>query len=217
MELFLDTETSGLPLWREPYNHPGQPWVVQLAAILSDSERVYGSLNVLIAPLGRRIEPGTVEIHGITEEMARDFGIPEQVACRTLYQLMRSADVAVCHNTEFDIARVACMFDRNDGDNRNVAALMLSKPSYCTMKSSMNLLQLPGQRKWCKDCRIEHEPGPKCPQCGTVYEYKWPKLTELYSFLFGKELVDAHDAWGDVVATRECYYEMKRREDEPCD
>lgn len=36
--LFYDTETNGLPLWREPSNHPGQPHITQLAAELCDAD-----------------------------------------------------------------------------------------------------------------------------------------------------------------------------------
>lgn len=34
--LFYDNETNGLPLFKEPSNHPGQPHIVQLAAVLVD-------------------------------------------------------------------------------------------------------------------------------------------------------------------------------------
>ena len=36
--LFYDTETTGLPLWSQPSEHPDQPRVVQLAALLCDEE-----------------------------------------------------------------------------------------------------------------------------------------------------------------------------------
>ena len=212
MELFFDVETSGLPLYREPYNHPSQPFVVQLAAILSDSERIYGSMNVLIKPNGRVIEAQAKEIHGITEEIAEKAGVTERSAASMFWQLGEQSSLYVCHNKDFDVPRVAGMIWRTAKDHTDYADMIINMPAYCTMKHSMNLLNLPAERKWCKTCRIEHEPGPKCPQCGQVYEPKWPKLAELYMFLFGEELVDAHDAWGDVVATRRCYYELRRRE-----
>jgi len=43
---------------------------------------------------------------------------------------------------------------------------------------------------------------------------KWPKLQELYFFLFGETFVGAHDAAYDVKATRKCYYEIIKRRKE---
>lgn len=42
-------------------------------------------------------------------------------------------------------------------------------------------------------------------------EFKAPKLGELYTFLFGDELVGAHDAMVDVQACMACFFEMKAR------
>jgi len=40
---------------------------------------------------------------------------------------------------------------------------------------------------------------------------KVPKLTELYKFLFDKELEGAHNAYEDAKATKECYQELRNR------
>ena len=61
------------------------------------------------------------------------------------------------------------------------------KSLFCTMKSSTNLCRLPGR----------------------YGNFKWPKLTELYKFLFNEEMEGAHDAMVDVRATRKCYYRLK--------
>lgn len=39
---------------------------------------------------------------------------------------------------------------------------------------------------------------------------KWPKLQELYKTLFGHTFEDVHNAMADVVATKECFWEMVR-------
>ena len=51
----------------------------------------------------------------------------------------------------------------------------------------------------------------KCPFPSGKSGYKWPKLTELYRFLFDKEVENAHDALGDITATMECFVELHRR------
>lgn len=43
------------------------------------------------------------------------------------------------------------------------------------------------------------------------FGFKWPKLMELYVKLFGSEFEGAHDSLEDVTATRECFWELKRR------
>jgi hypothetical protein len=42
-------------------------------------------------------------------------------------------------------------------------------------------------------------------------EYKWPKLEELYTKLFGTTISGAHDAMADIEATKKCYFELIRR------
>ncbi len=56
MELFFDTETTGLPLFKEPATHPGQPDVIQLAAVLSTEDEIVDTLKYLINPSD--INPG---------------------------------------------------------------------------------------------------------------------------------------------------------------
>ena len=38
LAIFYDTETTGIPLFSEPSEHPGQPHIVQLAACLVDQQ-----------------------------------------------------------------------------------------------------------------------------------------------------------------------------------
>lgn len=40
--------------------------------------------------------------------------------------------------------------------------------------------------------------------------YKYPKLTELYFELFNKKMDNAHDSLYDVLATKECFLELKK-------
>ena len=52
--LFFDTETTGLPLFKEPSEHPDQPHLVQLAASLVDldTRAVLSSIDVIVKPDG---------------------------------------------------------------------------------------------------------------------------------------------------------------------
>jgi len=50
--LAFDTETTGLPLFKEPSEHPDQPHIVQLAAVLVDldTRRELASMDVIVKP-----------------------------------------------------------------------------------------------------------------------------------------------------------------------
>ena len=51
-------------------------------------------------------------------------------------------------------------------------------------------------------CRLPRPGGPG---------YKWPKLAELHTHLFGHPHAAAHDAKGDVTACAACFFELRRR------
>jgi len=100
---------------------------------------------------------------------------------------MIKADTLVCHNFGFDSLMLKVAAHRSGMIGEVVLDTLEVKSNFCTMLKSTQL------------CKI---PGP--------YGYKWPKLEELYKFLFNKSFEGAHDALNDVLATRRCYYELKR-------
>lgn len=85
--LFFDTETSGLPRWKEPSESPDQPHIVQLAAELVDLEtrEVLESMDVIVKPDGWTISAEMTAIHSITQEHALEVGIPEKDAIDQLH------------------------------------------------------------------------------------------------------------------------------------
>ena len=44
-----------------------------------------------------------------------------------------------------------------------------------------------------------------------MYGYKYPKLNELYCKLFHRNFENAHNAFSDVLATIECFKELKKK------
>jgi len=106
-----DTETCGIPNWKIPSDDPSQPHLVQLAAQLVNAEtrEVVDSMDVIIKPDGWEIPQETIDIHGITMEMAEKEGIPEQEALE-MFLAMRGDHERVAYNKTFDqrIVRIAC-------------------------------------------------------------------------------------------------------------
>ena len=188
MNLFFDTETSGLPKFKSPNSDPGQPWIVQLAAVLSTNDKVLMSMNFIIQSGGLPIHPKALEVHGISTNLADKIGFEPQVAFSTFLQMAEKADKLICHNTSFDMRLLEILATRLD-HYQDFVDTVIVKPHVCTMIKSTNFCKLP--TKWGK--------------------FKWPKLTELHAILFDEDFEGAHDALNDVYATQRCYYELIRR------
>lgn len=179
--IYFDTETDGFPQKSgSPLDR--QPHIVQLAAILvDDDEGEVASINFIIKPDGWTISEEVSAIHGISTEKAEKFGVPIVVAMSAFSNLLRVSDEVVAHNIDFDRKLVAYEFERLGKPN-----LVETLPQYCTMKSTTTLCKLPGKY-------------------GT---YKWPKLIEAYTHLFGEGFDGAHDALVDVRACRRVHAEL---------
>lgn len=102
ISLIFDTETTGLPIWNSPSDHPDQPHIVELAAELWDNGALIDSIDTLVIP-PIDITPELVSIHGITTEMARDLGIPKADAIERFLGLVGRADQLVGHVVSFDV------------------------------------------------------------------------------------------------------------------
>lgn len=182
--LFFDTETTGLPLWREPSSHPDQPHIVDLACELRDGNtaELIASLDCIINP-GVPISAEAAAIHGITDEIAAAEGRDPKDAMREFFSLVDKAETIVAHNVDFDtrLVRIATfrLWNRE---------WISPVPTFCTMKAMTNL------------CRIPAANGRR--------GYKWPKLSEAIAHVFGEELPDAHRARPDMQACRRLYFHL---------
>lgn len=190
MILFFDTETSGLPDFNKRARDPEQPHIVQLAAIMTDDAgKVMESHNVIIKPDGWKIPKEVADIHGITEEIAA-IGIPEKRAALLLFDMVKKSSLMVAHNVQFDkfLARIALR--RHDIFTDAEDAWWKLLPTFCTMRQTTELCNLPG---------------------GRGNQPKWPKLTEAYRHIFGQEIDGAHDALADVTACMEIYFWLRNQ------
>ncbi len=185
MILFFDTETTGFPHKSKPLDHPDQPHVIQLAAILAEENGdVRSSFSFLIDPgvaNGVRIPSGAAAVHGIDEERLWRFGLPPEFPLAMFAEFYARAELVVGHNIDFDIEMMGIYFARQT----NIKALDV--PRLCTMKSSTDICRIPS------------------PRGGN----KWPKLGEAYQHFFNEPFVGAHDAMNDVRACMRIYFHLK--------
>ena len=196
--LFFDTETSGFISKSKSASDPEQAWCVQIGAILATQEEDLEKLNVIIKADGREMNWHAEQIHGISVEKADREGIPEVEAAEKFGRLLRTADLIVCHNFDFDWAYVKHMLERNLDTLSDEArsAFFLDLPSFCTMKDKTVM-------KW---VNARNAKG----------RLKWPKLIELYEkvksikpdwdFTFTED--DTHDAFADIDCTKRCFFEL---------
>lgn len=198
--LFYDTETTGLPLFREPSEHPDQPHLVQLGANLVDldTRTVLSSIDVIIKPNGWTIPDEVADIHGITTEKAHDLGIPEETAIDMLLSMWGNR-LRIAHNEQFD-ARILRIAAKRYLDPREpMLAISPSDEwkagrSECTAVMTTPLCQLP--------------PTEKMRKAG-FNNFKTPKLAEAYRHFFGKDFEGAHTAGADTKACMEVYFAVK--------
>ena len=107
----LDFETSGLPKGRKPVTREtlGQydtcRAVSLSAARFSSRGRLVDTFDAMILPTDFEISPGSVAIHGITEEMAKSRGRPfVQVFTDFMTFIGPRTKTMVAHNAKFDVS-----------------------------------------------------------------------------------------------------------------
>jgi len=186
MQLFFDTETSGKFDFKSDYKDASQPWVCQVALVLSTEEKIFSKIMFLIKSEGREITKGAQNVHNITIDECNRYGISEPTACYIIIETLLNSDLLVAHNVSFDKAMICNLLYRNDF--KPEAEFFMSYDQYCTMEASTNLVKLPGR----------------------YGRFKWPTLEELSYFLFKKKIEGAHDALVDTLVMRDCYYEIQR-------
>lgn len=186
LNLFFDTETTGLP---KSYDLPSSdvsnwPRIVQLSWIITTKDgKLISENDYIIKPTNFEIPVSSSAIHGITTKLAKDKGheLP-----KVLDKFMNDVGKVKCligHNVNFDKKVVEAELIRLGRDSN-----LFHKPCYCTMTNTVNFCMIPDRNG-----------------------YKYPKLQELYKKLFMRNFEDVHNSAADVKATMECYFELKRR------
>ncbi|WP_214084131.1 3'-5' exonuclease [Methanoculleus sp.] len=183
--LFFDTETAGLPCYRNAPAHDTRAWprLVQIAWLLCDSGGyVVRQACFIVRPEGFTIPPEAVRVHSITTETAIRTGVSLKTALDAFGQEVARSDTVVAHNVAFDGAVIAAECARSGMENPLSGIL-----SICTMEASVRV------------CGIRRPGG-----------LKWPTLMELHRTLFGSLYAGAHDAGNDAAACARCFFELKR-------
>lgn len=183
---FYDTETTGIPSFKDPSDAPHQPHIVQAAGLVVDAStrRVLTSVNLVVRPDGWEIPAEVTEIHGLTTERAMDIGVDESLVTELMLDLWRTTDLRIAHNQSFDARILRIALKRFGSDE--VADEWKEGDAYCT----------------CTGAR-PHTALPK---------NKMPKLEEAYRHFFGKGFEEAHTALADAEACASVYWAIRDAE-----
>lgn len=197
--LIFDTETTGLPDYNAPINHPNQPYIVQLAALLIDDKGDdVASMNFIIKPDNWSVPNNAAEIHGIPTERAEQYGVPISYALNMFMMLFQKADYLVAHNIEFDIQ----MLRRYSKDISKDVFHNGTAKLFDTMYSMTDICKIPLTEKQIYAKKWNSNIG----------DYKNPNLSECYWHIFTEELSGAHNAMIDVEACKEVFLWLKENE-----
>lgn len=190
---FFDTETTGLPLFKSPSEHPDQPHIVDICALLYTPGGVLvDSFEAMVKPDGWVIPNEVAVIHGITTEMALEHGIPEREAVAGFMSIMAQAGLRVAHNIAFDDRIMRIALSRYRG--KEAADAFKTTAGYCTCQSSKNLVQCP--------------PTAKMIAAGFGRQFKQPTVAEALLHFTGEALVGGHRARPDTEACARVYFAM---------
>ena len=171
-----DTETTGIPDWKIPSDSPSQPHLVQIGAVLYDSDerRIVETLNVIIKPDGWEIPEEVANIHGITTERAMAEGIRETEAVDRLLALCRGK-TRIAYNRTFDQRIIRIALKRYGYGSEIMEAWADKTDHVCSMFMAKQQLG---------------------------YQ---PKLVDALKKLTGKDPRQSHDALSDAQAALDVY------------
>ena len=185
--LIFDTETTGLPInWKAPMKDIANwPRVIQLAWMLTDANGI--ELNRgrhLIKPDGWTMPAGQFWVdNGFSHEKSMQDGIPIETAMDLFIADLNESSCLVSHNMSFDYNVLGAEMIRAGKRGKQVLKI-------CTKEFGTDVCQIPGN----------------------YGSFKWPKLIELHHFLFNTGFENAHDALADVIACKDCFFELMKRQ-----
>lgn len=211
--LVFDVETSGLLPKKNQQALSRQltindyPHIIQFSFILYDvnTNNIVSCYDSLINIPEHVIIPEIVsELTGIQSYMCHYKGDSIVNALIEFEQAYKQCKCIVAHNMDFDMEMIFVEIERNrlEISQRASQCFTLFQPvyerinnieRYCTMRKGTNMCNIitPG---------LDGKPPRK----------KWPKLSELYSFLFNGEKAEGlHNSLIDVMVCLKCFLKMK--------
>ncbi len=173
--MLFDCETTGKANFKLPPTDNSQPRLVQLACqvFASNNIRPLHSFCYIVKPEGFEIPLEASNIHGITTDLATQVGVNINWLIKSFNGFLQTATLLVAHNAVFDV-----LIMNNELQRKGLEAIKV--PIFCTMQVMTLICNLPGK----------------------FGKPKWPKLSEAYKYVTGKDPEHTHDALEDLKSTK---------------
>lgn len=201
--LFVDVESSGLLRKDLPLSDAGQPWPMQISAMLcNEAGSITNFFSHLIKAEGRTAKENAVKVHGITAWATTQVGVPEPRVLGLLGDLLKTVPMVgmkVISFSDFDrqiISSAFARFGESQGKPGAYARLWEAR----TGTEFVNV-QVPFAQQACK-----------LPSGFESGEYRWPTLDEAAEVILGRPPREGfHDAFADMLLLKDIYFALKAR------
>lgn len=124
------------------------------------------------------ISPESTAIHGITNQYADEHGIDLNTVLDKFYESLKKAHAICAHNIDFDSNIMKSEFFR--ANKKDALVEFKNKHQICTMMKGRLFMKV----------------------------RKYPKLSELYKYLYNEEMTNAHNALDDTKHCYKCYIKL---------
>lgn len=199
--LAIKVETSGLYRDDLPPDSEGQPFCLEIAAMLFNNRgAITNQFAMVIRPDNRVTQANALKIHGISERAASQVGIAESRVLGMMSDLLRTPVVTglkVISYTEFDPKIISSLFARfavSQGKGPNV---------YDKLWKTRPLIEFVTlQDPWCTQaCKIATEERE---------DYRRPTLDEAAEIMLGEPKRDGfHDALSGLQKLQRLYFHLQ--------
>jgi DNA polymerase III epsilon subunit-like protein len=187
----LDIETTGLPEMKgfNKYYHYSDLKKYNSSRIVSICLYQYENSNLknkfyyLLKPTDFEVKGE--EWHQISHEQALKEGKEWRDLKDKLFLLLNSTTKLIGHNISFD--KNVLLSEMYRQGFVEIVNLLEKIDVYCTMINGKNITKI---------------------LVDGFCNYKYPRLNELYQYLFQEEMQNHHNAEQDVINTAKCYFKM---------
>jgi|DEB0MinimDraft_4_1074332.scaffolds.fasta_scaffold60583_1 DNA polymerase III epsilon subunit-like protein len=183
--MFLDTETNGLPEVKSwgVYYEPMFLSYYDNSRMIELAYIIYNDDKTIFKSVNYIIRPdgfviNNSQFHGITTDDAKQFGVDIQDVFEEFESDLKDINVIVGHNINFDLHIILSECYRSN--NIDIVSKIKKITKICTMEKGKMYMSV----------------------------RKFPKLTELYQYLFNKPIDQQHRALSDTRICADCYYKM---------
>lgn len=191
-DFIFDTETSGLPV-RSGYTFPcyknleayDSARIVSISWIVSQNHKPIAQAYYIVKPVGFVIGEESIQIHGISNEKALAEGLDIVRIFKELRAALEMCHNIVAHNVKFDVSVLKselyrCIVSTGDVDCKAMFEVLDKLNTICTMNKGKEIM---GTRKY-------------------------PKLAELYKYIYNQDIQNAHNAQYDTYYCYQCFKHM---------